>query len=440
MQGMVMAQRGTTFFLKDESGGVRVEINKSAWPSLGDQVEVLGFPILRNHQPVLEDATCEPRGKAESPVPKLFSTHLLIDQDAEFVSCRGVLRAVATTESEVVLTLHTSEGDFLARLPRSNAGEPPEWIVESEMQLQGICDVNMELSAGLQEGKQADSFQLLLRGPADVVVLSQPPWWSRPRVLRGISVAAGLFVCLLGALLLRARSRVRQEAQRRAFSEAQFTAILTERSRLARDIHDTLAQGFTAISVHLETIRHGLNSSPEIAMYHLEMARQLVQSSLVEARRAIWRMRSQVIENASLAEAVDQLGSRLAEANGLKFLTHVSGRQLRLSPLVENDLLRIAQEAMTNVVRHARAKSLTVTWTYAPGEVALSVSDDGMGFVPTSGAVGSAVTGGFGIAGMRERAALLNASIDFISAPGKGTEMRLLVPVPGPVLELTTVT
>ncbi|HEX8312885.1 MAG TPA: sensor histidine kinase [Chthoniobacteraceae bacterium] len=435
IRGVVLYNRDGLVFVGDSTGAIRVRTHEPLQPQVGDQIDVLGFPVVSENHPLIQDALCWRTGAAPTPAAAPLKLSALIEQDGQLVKVRAVLTAISDNEKEYLLTMQIPDREFRASLPRSKNSEAP-WQPGSELELTGVCNAipRDPLLTGWDFG--ADEFELLLRNPADVVVLSSPPWWSGERALFASSIAAGGVLCILGVLLLRARWRFHEETRRRQFSEAQFTAILAERSRLARDIHDTLAQGFTAISVHLEMVRRKLGTSPEMVLYHVDTARQLVQSSLSEARRSIWEMRSQVLENTPLSQALRELGENLAKANNLRFSMHVSGRQSRLSPRMENDLLRIGQEGMTNAARHAGAESLVVTLIFAPGQVALSIRDDGRGFDIGDSAVASMASGGFGMAGMRERAARMHAHLDIISSPGEGTEIHLLVPLGTPIAEV----
>jgi two-component sensor histidine kinase len=210
------------------------------------------------------------------------------------------------------------------------------------------------------------------------------------------------------------RLRVRQ-------IKAQFAAVLAERNRIAREIHDTLAQGFAGISLQLEAVDETLNDTPTVARDHLNRARRLVRSSLAEARRSVWQWRSPALENAGLASALSAVAHELTAGSPIVTQVNVKGAVRRLSALVENNLLHIGREALTNAIKHARAHSIDVELTFEPAKVRLRITDDGVGFVaPQSTPTGD---GGLGLISMRERAQQIAGRLVIASKPGGGTEV-----------------
>jgi signal transduction histidine kinase len=210
--------------------------------------------------------------------------------------------------------------------------------------------------------------------------------------------------------------------------ETQFSAVLAERNRLAREIHDTLAQGFAGISVQLELVARVLSVSTEKAQTHLDQARILVRNSLAEARRSVWDLRSQALESGSLPTALAETARQLTSGTPIQAQVQVNGAYRELPTQIENNLLRIGQEAITNAVKHSGAQHLRIELKFAARRVRLSVRDDGRGF--SDGQTKPSATGGhFGLVGMRERAAQISGKLSVESAPGEGTEISVDVPV-----------
>jgi signal transduction histidine kinase len=275
---------------------------------------------------------------------------------------------------------------------------------------------------------QPQSFQLLIRSPADLVVLSAPPWWTPQRVIYALGfVCAGLLIAS-GAGMSLTRRRLNEQAHRRQMAETEFSAILTERNRVAREIHDTLAQGLAATSVHLRLAKKQTATDLVSLEHHLDVAQQLVRDSLEEARNSIWNMRSQVLETGDLSSALDGILKQMADGTELKPTLEITGRPRRFAPVIENNLLRIGQEAITNAARHAQAKQLNVVLDFGAKQFRLTVRDDGAGFDP---AKPPASSGGLGLVGMRERASELKGALQIRSEPGQGTEVILTVPLSG---------
>lgn len=206
---------------------------------------------------------------------------------------------------------------------------------------------------------------------------------------------------------------------------AEFAAVLAERSRIAREIHDTLAQSFVGIGVQLETVAKMQSVSMEVARQHLDRARILVRSSLADARRTVWALRAQALEEADLGAALEAVAGQLSGDTDIA--VRVSGRRRRLPADIENNLLRIGQEALANAVRHAQARTVRVELSFADGHVRLRVADDGRGFDVDHAA--QALSGHFGLAGIRERVHHLRGELSLLSRSGGGAEVVVEVPV-----------
>jgi signal transduction histidine kinase len=210
-------------------------------------------------------------------------------------------------------------------------------------------------------------------------------------------------------------------------AEAEFTAILSERNRVAREIHDTLSQSLGAISVHLELARTQAAEFSAPARNNLAAAHKLARAALAEARESIWNMRSHVLEKGDLGEALEGILVRLTEGTSVTPIMRVAGDRRRLPPVVENNLLRVGQEAITNASKHADPKCIQVTLTFDGRTVRLAVEDDGVGFDVSSRPSGERRS--FGLVGIKERAELLGGTAEITSTPGKGTRIVVTVSV-----------
>jgi ligand-binding sensor domain-containing protein/signal transduction histidine kinase len=211
--------------------------------------------------------------------------------------------------------------------------------------------------------------------------------------------------------------------------EAQWGAVLAERGRLAREIHDTLAQGYVGISVQLEVVARLLTSSREAALQQLDQARALVRASLAEARTSIWDLRSQTAGAEDLPARLRQSCNRIASGSSSKVYLQVKGTYRPVTPKTEEELLRIGQEAVANAVRHAAATRIDVQLIYEAARVSLQVADDGRGFEPSPDLTGP--EGHYGIRGMHERAEEIDAALVLESTPGGGTRVSVEAPLAG---------
>ena len=210
-------------------------------------------------------------------------------------------------------------------------------------------------------------------------------------------------------------------------AEREFRAVLGERNRIAREIHDTLAQGYVGISVQLEVLSELLRlNKVDAAAKHLDKTRGYVREGLDDARQSIWALRSQDSDETTLPVRIRRIVEQ-AGGHGLEAQFSIYGAYRPLPPGMEREILRVAQEAIHNVRKHAAAAKLMVRLEYTPGDIALEVRDDGHGFETRS----DFEPGHYGLTGMRERAGAIGGSLEVESTPGAGATIRLKAPAPG---------
>lgn len=210
---------------------------------------------------------------------------------------------------------------------------------------------------------------------------------------------------------------------------AQFGAVLAERTRIAREIHDNLAQEMSAISVQLEVVARTMPAGAATAMTHLDRARRQVRHGIAEARRYVWDLRSPTLENNDLPTALAETARRLTHETAIQAQVEVNGTFRPLAQLVEDNLLRIGQEAMNNAVKHAQAQRIFVNLVFDARRVQLIVRDDGRGF--DNQVAGNGRAGHFGLIGMQERAKQIGGTLSIQSTDGSGTEVVADVPISG---------
>ncbi|MFC9255122.1 sensor histidine kinase [Amycolatopsis thailandensis] len=195
-----------------------------------------------------------------------------------------------------------------------------------------------------------------------------------------------------------------------------------ERERMAREIHDTLAQGFTSIVTLTQAIESEMDTDPKAARRHLELAARTARENLAEARAMVAAQGPSALAAGSLEEALRRQVERLTEEAGIEASIEVDGPLPALPMATEVVVLRGAQEALSNIRKHSRATEVSLRLSVVDGRVRLGVTDDGAGFDP------AAPTGGFGLAGMRTRAEQVGGIVTLKSEPGAGTKLELEVP------------
>lgn len=241
----------------------------------------------------------------------------------------------------------------------------------------------------------------------------RPPFY---RTLWFILLAIGLLAL---AIFVIYRLRLRR-------LRSQFNAVLAERNRVAREVHDTLAQSFVGVSVQLELTGQLLaREKVEAARQQLDQTRAYVREGIDEARRSIWDLRAATAQN-TLPTLITRLSEK-TQTHSLRIQVQIGGTYRTLGASVENEIFRIAQEALNNITQHALATTATVSLNYEPTQLTLTIIDNGRGFAPTVKKQSS--RGHFGIQGMRERAETIGAALSITSSPGHGTQVRLVVPL-----------
>jgi two-component system NarL family sensor kinase len=246
--------------------------------------------------------------------------------------------------------------------------------------------------------------------PLGIINVTGPSWRElTPEELRLLSTIAHQ----VGIAIERAH--LAEESNRLARAE--------ERARIAREIHDTLAQGLTAIALQIEGALPHLGSDPERARARLERALQTARESLEEARRSVLELRGGPLAGKPLAEALSALARAFTSETGVRVQTRVIGHRV-LPASMEAELLRIAQESLANVRRHARATEVRIVLRLNSRRAHLSIRDNGRGFDPSAGR-----ETGLGILGMRERAKLMGGRLSLESRPDAGTRVAVAVPL-----------
>jgi signal transduction histidine kinase len=292
------------------------------------------------------------------------------------------------------------------------------------LRLGGVCQTKR---LPLQENLPATfAFQLWISSAADVEVIQLPPWWTVQRVfvLCGALLVMGIlsagWVALLRRQVARQTAVIGQQRERQAVAE--------ERTRIARELHDSLGQELVGIALQLDSAAARLTTSPVQAGQALDMARVMVRHSQAETKRSVQDLRAQDPGSIDLPSALEDVVQPLvATAGATQLHMEIVGTPRRLAGVTEHHLLRIGQEAVANAVRHAQAANLRVTLRYEAGEVGLEVVDDGRGF-DTDEALAIA-SGHFGLLGLRERANKLQGRLRIESRPGAGTTIAVSVPV-----------
>ena len=297
--------------------------------------------------------------------------------------------------------------------------------------LQGETPANIPFSDCTSRAKTLDAQQLerwkipLEQAPAGSIILnrSQSIWEMYFWRIIGVFCLI-IFQAILIVLLLINQHRRRKAEENLRMSEVhEYAAILEERSRMAREMHDTLAQGFTGVILQLAAAeQHLLPGSSPKALEHFQLASRLARESLGEARRSIRALRPQILEQGNLLMAVDHLLKKMTEATPLHAELRTSGEMRSLPSFTEDNLLRVVQEILTNTIKHSNATFIVVDLSFEQNGLYLAVQDDGKGFDLAN------TPEGMGLRGIRERVRHLKGEMTIESQLGTGTVIHIAVP------------
>ena len=423
VRGVVAYQQpGKALFLQRQGRGLRVLTEQDTKLNVGDVVDALGFAAMGESAPVLEDAVFHRVGSQAVPPPvQLDLTVPWETYDGAMIITDATLLSRERRADGLRLLLQHDEIVFAATLPST---EPDAQLLavplNSVVRMMGICLVS---SGGLWSTPQ--SFRLLLRSPQDVVVLHAPPWWNLRHTVWVLGVTVGaLLIVLAWTFVLGRRLREQMDLFRQKLRSG---AVLKERNRIARELHDNLEQELAGITMQLDLAVDCFQQAPGVAQQALETARDMSRHSMVGARRSVWDLRCQLLEEGDLVSALRQTVQPPPSREDVNVKVSVSGTPVRLPPNVEMNLLRIGQEAVANALKHGGAHVVTADLQYEERRVRLCVTDDGRGFHTLD----AAPSGHFGLQDMRERAQSMGCALQVESEPAHGTRVAVEVPVNG---------
>jgi signal transduction histidine kinase len=470
VRGVVTYQRkGEDVFIQDDTGGLEITSSQIISLAPGDVIDAVGFPGVRKFLPVLEDAVLRKTDKPRVVLqPKKTSIAELLEglHHADFISLEGKLldRLVEDAPSpnggpDVTKTTLVLQNSNLLFTAEAETARPDPLLksipIGSTLKVIGICLLQSD-----EHGK-IESFQMLLPAPSDVGIITKPSWLTAQHLMIILGIALLIIIVTASWIImvskrnvalrqlmhereqdqkelqkahdtleLRVKERTKQlkfQISARKEAEVQSKAILAERTRLAKELHDTLEQALTGVTLQLNTVAKLFKQDPDTANHHLGLVRRMVRTSQVDLRRSIWDLRSRELEKFDLSNALLISSNRIAECAGILVEVNTKGEMRPLPEIVEENLLRICQEAVTNTVKHSGARKVEIELEFNAESIELEIKDDGKGFTP--GHCAGPNDGHFGLLGMSERAKRLGGSIAVTSAPGEGTAVCVKLPI-----------
>jgi signal transduction histidine kinase len=427
VKGVVTLVSNGTLYVSDPTGGLEVRLAEVSAPHMGDEIEVVGFPILQRGLPVLVDAIVFPTGRQGRVEPKsIQSLQQLQDGflhgdwtrvEGQLVNLLEKPSALDPASITFTLAVKTPEGVVTAEIkqpyPESRA---QELEIGSQIAVEGICYTQTDYEGAFQ------GFFLLVPSLEQVTRIhpASPFTALRLAVALAIALLILLGVSLWGRRLLTKNLRLQGDIRER-------NAVLAERSRLAADLHDTLEQSLVALSLQLKTALTLIPQGVERAMQHLEVAKEGITQTHAELRRSIWNLTPEALQSFNLAEAITRNLKQTADSAGLDFHAEVQGDLPPLETSLQQNLLRIAQEAGTNAMKHASASRLELRILFSHKEIVLSVADDGVGLEKAT--TETHPDHGFGIRGMQERATRIGGVLQIEKVVPRGTRVVVTIPI-----------
>lgn len=389
----------------------------------GQSISVIGFPVMDRYSAALADAQVEhvegfPSSTTSQPVD--ISTRQLLSgaHDGDLVRLTGNLQAAFQSADHAELVLRADAGEFRAQLPPG--GPLPQ--LGARLAVTGICEID-NLSSDQGFRSMPTSARVLLRSPADMTVLNPAPWWTTGRLLAALGMATTLLV-LAGAwiaLLQRQVGRQTNLLRHRIAHEA----ALEERQRIAREFHDTLEQELAGLSLRLDAAT--TRPLEEKALSLLQTSRHLVSRIQSEARNLVADLRADPSAATDLASTLRELADRIPLHDLLSVQVQVQEPVPELPAHLVHHLRMIAQEAVTNAMKHAQARHIILRLAVAGRHLQMQISDDGRGMSTEAETNGKA--GHFGCMGIRERCRNIGAEVTWRSASGEGTTVDVTLPL-----------
>ncbi|MBS1815064.1 MAG: hypothetical protein JSS87_09345 [Acidobacteria bacterium] len=395
-------------YVQDATGGIAVDAPHPIALNLGDEVQISGRPLATGVSPRMVAEHIRLLWDRTQAVP-LSITSTQAASGAFASSLVGVQGKLVSRQRQpngtMRLQMEDASQSFTAYVTDGLSMHPLDEIEDgSLLRLRGICDFS-------NVSRESGSFAILLRSMDDIEVLSGPPLWSGKRVAQAI--LAGIILIAIGVWIYLRIERWKMRA------------IMSERERLAHEMHDTLAQSFAGVGFHLQGVRNSLRSgkaAKESVLEKLDVACDLVTQTHRDASAGIAALHPDADEGRDLLVALERCLHAMLEGDDLPLTLVREGTPRPLSLPVRDALFQIGREAITNVLRHSGAGRITLKLRYEPRAVSLEIRDDGRGFHYDP------QTTDFGIRTMHRRVKSIDAELSIDTAPGLGAVIMVRSP------------
>ena len=432
---IAVARGGRRLLIRTADGAVsRIDLAPGTPPAFGALIEAAGLPETDLFSSNLSRAIWRPDRNGPTPPPepdvlrtspeRIFASG---PQSTDFnSSIQGrAMRLEGTVRND------PANGTFLLDCGRrtveidasSLSGQVSHVSVGCRLAVVGTCMLQIENWRPNGPFPHIEGFTLAVRTPDDIRILARPPWWTVRRLLLVICVLlAGIGATLFWTFLLKrlAERRGRELAAERAIRSA-AEARTDERTRLAIELHDSIAQSLSGASMQIDAARKFRGQDESKAGRFLDLAASTLLACRTELRNCIWDLRNFAWEDRDFASAIRRTVAGLLD--GAELVIRFNVPREKLSDNATHSVLRIIRELVSNAVRHGHARRIRIAGNLEDGHVGFSVQDDGCGF--DASAVPGAPQGHFGLSGIRERVRRMNGRMELRTAPGKGTKVTV---------------
>ena len=435
---VIAAWHGNRVLVRTPYGISRIDILGDALPSCGSTIEAVGVPETDLYNVNLSGSIWRPTQLTVPPEPsprQIEFGQLVSDERGrreikpEYHGCpvtlRGTVRELREAyETGTRLTLEC--GRHLVPVEFNSPDLlPADLGVGCEVAITGVCIMDIENWRPQSPFPHIEGFTLAVRAPQDVTALSRPPWWTAGRLVAAIAILVGILLAILlwNLALQRLVERRSRELVREKVGRMESELKIQERTRLAVELHDSVAQNLTGVSMEIDTATQLAQEKNDSMFQHLAIAAKTLQSCRDELRNCLWDLRSRALEEDNMNEAIRRTVA--PQITGVELLIRFNVPRKRLSDDTARALLRIIRELVVNAARPGKARTVRIAGSIEENRLLFSVRDDGSGFDPDT--CPGILQGHFGLQGIRERVSKFGGTLSIESAPGKGTKITVTI-------------
>ena len=427
LTGTVTFSGRRSFFMQDESAGVRVQLAEHGEWSPGEVVEVVGFPMAGEVH-TLTEAVVHPVGGVHEVLPRKLDggNGISFGRAGTLVQLNATLIGQHLRAGSQILELQEKQRLFEAELP---GGQPdlPTFVPGSRLQLIGVCDFAQVAGAparvAVAESPSTGALKIWLRNPADVVLLSGPPWWSWKYTT--VLVSALLLVVIVS--LLRIHLLRRRLERHLALSRQILESQESERHRIAANLHDSLGQNLLVIKNQAHLAMQPAEES--VLRQRLGEISNCASEAIAEVREITYALRPYQLDRLGLTQTIRATVNRAAENSPILFASHADDVDGVFDKESEIHVYRIVQEAVNNILKHSAATEAAVVVKKLASTVSLSIRDNGRGFDAAAAQPPDSDDVGHGLSGIKERVRILGGTFVIDSRAGQGTTLSIEIPI-----------